>query len=93
MKYIVIILLMVVGASCAPTTYKRIEQTKFTKLKVPLGVRSFVVVHSGDSMHHRPLFHVYLNHKFIMEHMYAEEIAECLRTGNWGYNEDLRICK
>lgn len=84
---------MVVGASCAPTTYKRIEQTKFTKLKVPLGVRSFVVVHSGDSMHHRPLFHVYLNHKFIMEHMYAEEIGESLRTGVWHYNEDLQIKK
>ena len=92
MKYLAVLLLMV-GASCAPTTYKRIEQTKFTKLKVPLGIRSFVVVHSGDSMNHRPLFHVYLNHRYIMQHMYAEEIAESFRTGNWGYNEDLRICK
>jgi hypothetical protein len=90
MKHLIFLFFILVGASCAPTTYKR---TPFTKLKVPMGVRSFVVVHSGDSMNHRPLFHVYLNHKFIMEHMYAEEIAECLRTGNWGYNEDLRICK
>lgn len=87
MRYLVLLFFVMVGSSCAPTAY-----TSFTKLKVPLGVRTFVVVHSGDSMNHRPLFHVYLNHRHLIEHMYAEEIAESLRTGNWAYNEDLRIC-
>jgi hypothetical protein len=57
------------------------------------GCSPYVVdlVNTNESMYGKPLFHVKLSDGTVMEYMYKEEIRECIRTGNWTYNEDLGI--
>lgn len=52
--------------------------------------KSEVVIHTSDMVEGRQTYTVVLGDT-IVEHMYAEEIAQSLITGVWGYNEDLKI--
>jgi hypothetical protein len=48
-----------------------------------------VIQNAGD-VEGRKTYHVKVG-KVTYEYMYAEEIANALKTGDWVYNEDLKI--
>lgn len=52
--------------------------------------KSDVVIIKSDLVEGRQTFTVIVDGK-TMEYMYAEEIANSLRTGVWEYNEDLAL--
>lgn len=49
-----------------------------------------VVIRKSDMVEGRQTYTVVLGDT-IIEHMYAEEIAQSLIDGEWAYNEDLTI--
>ena len=77
MKYIMI--LTVLMLSCAAS----VQNTKQEQ--------EIVIIPTDNYVDGRQTFNVRIEGKTAMEYMYAEEIANALITGNWVYNEDLRV--
>jgi len=86
MKLLAIISLLVVGASCAPAIYD-----PFSYLYKHPKNDYYLIMDTHDTHDGRKIYQVYFPSRKVMEHMYAEEIGESLRTGKWNYNEDLSI--
>ncbi len=51
-----------------------------------------VVIQNAGDVEGRKTYHVKVGDK-TYEYMYAEEIAHALTTGDWVYNEDLKLNK
>lgn len=54
------------------------------------GCNENVVIERAGDVEGRKTYHVKVGKK-TYEYMYAEEIANALKTGDWVYNEDLKI--
>jgi hypothetical protein len=76
MKYIIIIISIMLFS--------------FTLIQQP-GYSNSIVLIPADTVDNRPTFHVIFHDSSYIEHMYPEEIAQSLITGEWDYNEDLRV--
>lgn len=80
MKIILSLVIVILMASCSTTK-------NFSK-------DSYMVVPT-DTLDGRPMYSILVKDgkitKCIMENMYAEEIANSLKTGVWQYNEDLIV--
>lgn len=48
---------------------------------------------TDEYMYGQRLYNVKLSDGTVREYMYKEEIRQCVRTGNWTYNEDLVLKK
>lgn len=53
------------------------------------GSEKKVIIQEADKVEGRQTYHVKVG-KVTYEYMYAEEIANSLKTGVWEYNEDLK---
>lgn len=53
------------------------------------GSEKKIVIQESDKVEGRQTYHVKVG-KNTYEYMYAEEIANSLKTGVWEYNEDLK---
>ena len=53
------------------------------------GSEKKVIIQESDKVEGRQTYHVKVG-KVTYEYMYAEEIANSLKTGVWEYNEDLK---
>lgn len=56
------------------------------------GCEKKVIIQEANKVEGRQTYHVKVGKK-TYEYMYAEEIANALKTGVWVYNEDLTINK
>jgi len=54
------------------------------------GSNDKVVIEKAGDVEGRKTYHVKVGDK-TYEYMYAEEIAHALTTGDWVYNEDLKL--
>jgi hypothetical protein len=54
------------------------------------GCNDKVVIEKAGEVEGRKTYHVKVG-KSTYEYMYAEEIANALKTGDWVYNEDLKL--
>ena len=54
------------------------------------GCNDKVVIENAGDVEGRKTYHVKVGDK-TYEYMYAEEIANGLKTGDWLYNEDLKL--
>lgn len=50
-----------------------------------------VTITNAGNVEGRPIYNVKLPNGKTIESMYSEEIAHGLKTGNWNYNEDLKL--
>jgi hypothetical protein len=56
------------------------------------GCNDKVVIQNAGEVEGRKTYHVKVG-KVTYEYMYAEEISQGLTTGDWVYNEDLKLNK
>jgi hypothetical protein len=54
------------------------------------GATEIRIVDLKETHNGRPLFNVQFNDSTTLYFMYAEEISAGLKTGKWGYNEDIK---
>lgn len=54
------------------------------------GSEKKIVIQEADKVEGRQTYHVKVGKK-TYQYMYAEEIANSLKTGVWEYNEDLKL--
>jgi hypothetical protein len=54
------------------------------------GCNDKIAIQNAGDVEGRKTYHVKVG-KITYEYMYAEEIANGLKTGNWLYNEDLKL--
>ena len=67
---------------------KTIEQPKAVNARM---VSDRIVIIAVDTVDGRPIFNVLFQDEDVMDSMYGEEIGNALATGDWHYDEDLRV--
>ena len=106
MKKIMILVLVVTMFSCSTTKEERQAIAHVCKttahetcdgscecdgLGCPkIDTTTIVIYPTKNIVDGRQTFSVIIG-EYAMDYMYAEEIAQSLKTGKWEYNEDLRV--
>ena len=98
-KFITLAIIAIVLTSCGGTKYVQCDayKTHYKPIKphkhkhVKCDAYSSIIIVPSDTAEGRPTFTVYFSDGKALDYMYAEEIAQSLKTGKWQYDEDLTL--